>query len=287
MIVPPELESSLKKHASQKQFPDNTPYLSLSINSSSHLSAKFNLNLQQIEIVALQNDIIPEHYARNMRFFSVEDQIALLNSQVGVVGLGGLGGAVSEILARIGIGRLVLFDGDMFEESNLNRQLLSTTDVLDSSKADAAKLRVAEVNPSILCRSHAEYIDETNATDLLAKTDVIVDCLDNIKTRFVVEHTAKQMGVPFISAAVAGFSGQITTIFPEDQGLKLIYGAIEDDVPSKGAETALGTLAPVVTTLASLECAEVVKIILGRGTPLRNRLLIVDLLDNTFEVLTL
>ncbi len=102
-----------------------------------------------MKLVALQNDIVPEHYARNLRFFSVEDQIALLNSQVGVVGLGGLGGAVTEILARIGFGRLVLLDGDMFEESNLNRQFLSKTDLLGSSKANAAKQRVAEVNPSI------------------------------------------------------------------------------------------------------------------------------------------
>jgi len=287
MIVPSELVHAIKKQASQKQFPDNTPYLSLSIDSANHLSAKFNLNLQKIEIVALQNDIVPEHYVRNMRFFSVEDQIALLNSRVSVVGLGGLGGAVTEILARIGFGRLVLLDGDTFEESNLNRQFLSKKDLLGSSKVDAAIQRVADVNPSIVCHAHAEYVDETNATDLLTKSDVIVDCLDNIKTRFVVERAAKQMGVPFISAAVAGFSGQLTTVFPEDQGLKLIYGAVEDDVPSKGAEAALGTLLPVVTTLASLECAEVVKIILGRGTPLRNRLLIVDLLDNTFEVLSL
>ncbi len=118
-----------------------------------------------------------------------------------------------------------------------------------------------------MCHAHAEYIDETNATDLLAKTDVIVDCLDNIKTRFVVERAAKQMGVPFISAAVAGFSGQLTTIFPEDQGLKLIYGAVENDIPSKGAEAALGTLSPVVTTLASLECAEIVKISLAGEPP--------------------
>lgn len=285
--MPSQLVSAIKKHSSQKHFPDNTPYLSLSLDSTSHLSDKFNLNLQQIEIIALENDIVPEHYARNMRFFSVKDQIALLNSQVSVVGLGGLGGAVTEILARIGIGRLALFDGDSFEESNLNRQFLSRRDLLGSSKADAAKQRVTEVNPSIICHAHAVFIDETNAAALLSDAKGIIDCLDNIKTRFVLERTAKQLGVPFISAAVAGFSGQITTIFPDDQGLKLIYGDVEDDIPSRGAEATLGTLSPVVTTLAALECAEVVKIILGKGTPLRNRLLIVDLLDNTFEVLKL
>jgi len=284
--VSSDLVRALNKNSSKKHFPDEEPYLSIPLNAIGRLSAEFNLARQQIEIVALENNIVPEHYARNMRFFSVKDQIALLNSHIGVVGLGGLGGAVTEILARMGIGRLTLIDGDEFEESNLNRQFLSRSDLLGFSKAQAAKQRVNLLNPSIACDAHAQYIDESNAIDLLTDPDVIVDCLDNIKTRFIVERAAKQMGIPFVFAAVAGFSGQITSIFPEDPGLQQIFGASEDR-PSKGAEASLGTLAPIVTTLASLECSEVVKIILGRGTPLRNQLLIVDLNDNTFEILSL
>ena len=282
-----DLIRALNNNSSKKKFPDEKPYLSIPLDAICRLSAELNLSVQQIEIVALENNIVPEHYARNMRFFSVNDQIALLDSHIGVVGLGGLGGAVTEILARMGIGRLTLIDGDEFEESNLNRQFLSRSDLLGVSKAQAAKQRVNLLNPSIACDAHAQYIDESNAIDLLTDPDVIVDCLDNIKTRFIVGRAAKQMGIPFIFAAVAGFSGQITTIFPEDPGLRQIFGASEENRSAKGAEASIGTLSPIVTTLASLECAEVVKIIIGRGTPLRNQLFIVDLMDNTFEIISL
>jgi molybdopterin/thiamine biosynthesis adenylyltransferase len=95
------------------------------------------------------------------------------------------------------------------------------------------------------------------------------------------------MAVPFISGAVAGFSGQITTIFPDDPGLQKIYGGTEETHSTKGAETTMGTLSPAVTTIAALECAEVVKIILGKGDTCRNKLFFVDLLDSVFEILTL
>jgi molybdopterin/thiamine biosynthesis adenylyltransferase len=287
MIVNPELIPALKQHASPKHFPDHTPYLSLPIDDAERLSVEFKSRLRQIEIIALENDIVPEHYARNMRFFSMSDQIALLKAHVGIVGLGGLGGAVTEILARMGVGRLSLIDGDSFEESNLNRQFLSQRRLIGQAKADSAKQRLAAINPAVECQAYAVYLDETNAEELLADTHVIIDCLDNIKTRFILENAAKRLGAPFISAAVAGLSGQITTIYPQDPGLRQIYGSPQDGFPSQGAEAALGTLSPVVTTIAALECAEVVKILLGHGTPLRNRLLIVDLMDNTFESLEL
>ena len=280
-----DLVNALKKTSSSKQFPDGKPYFSLPLQDINRLSNTFDLSTQHVEIAALEADIIPEHYARNMRFFSTQDQIVLLKSQVAIVGLGGLGGTVTEILTRTGIGHLILIDGDKFEESNLNRQFLSRIDLLEKPKADAAKHRVGALNPSISCNVYAEFLTEANAHDLLSGSDVIVDCLDSIETRFVLENAAKKLGIPFVSAAVAGFSGQVTVIFPEDEGLKQIYGASEEDRPSKGAEATLGTLAPAVTTVAALECAEVVKILFDRGATLRNKLMIIDLLDNIFEVL--
>ncbi|MBW1748064.1 MAG: HesA/MoeB/ThiF family protein [Deltaproteobacteria bacterium] len=230
--------------------------------------------------------MVPERYARNMKTFSPEDQASLLKSQVSIVGLGGLGGTVSEILARTGIGTLNLIDGDRFEASNLNRQFLSTYETMGQYKTEAAVKRIKEINASITVRRYDEYLDDKNSDALIRRSDVVVDCLDNITTRFILENASKKAGSPLVSAAVAGLSGQITTIFPKDQGLKLIYGR-PDDLKSKGAEASLGCLPSAVSVLAAFETAEVVKIILGRGPLLRNKLLIIDLLDNITEVLDL
>ena len=280
-----ELKNAIKIASSSKQFPDEEPYLSLSFKSAVHLADTFDLSIQQVEIVALENDIIPEHYARNMQFFSITDQITLLQSQVAIIGLGGLGGTVLEILCRMGIGSLILIDGDEFEESNLNRQFLSTPDILGLPKAVAAKQRINTINPGVACKVHTEFLTEDNAKGLLYASDVVVDCLDSIETRFVLETAAKQLTIPLVSGAVAGFSGQVTVIYPEDPGLQQIYGASTDDRPAKGAEATLGTLSPAVTTIAAIECSEIVKIIIGRSAGLHNKLLIIDLLDNMFEVL--
>ncbi len=245
-----------------------------------------DVSSRQIEILALEHGVVPERYARNMRTFSPQDQIALLNARVSIVGLGGLGGAVVEILARIGIGKLNVIDGDVFEESNLNRQFLSTPARMAKSKAEAAAQRIKTLNSAVALNAHARFLDAENGVGLLRHSDVCVDCLDNLKTRFILERLCKQIGSPLVSAAVAGASGQVTTIFPEDQGLKLIYG-VEEKVPPNGAETALGTVPHAVTFLAALECAEVIKIIQNKPGLLRNKLLVADLDDAVIDIATL
>lgn len=234
----------------------------------------------------MKKNMIPERYSRNMRTFSTEDQAALLNSKVCVVGLGGLGGTVTEILSRLGIGTLTLIDGDVFEESNLNRQLLCTMERIGTPKAEAAGIRVKEINPSVKTNIHKLFLDDQNAGWLLEGNDVVVDCLDNLKTRYILERAARAANIPMVSAAVAGTYGQITTVFPEDHGIELIYGS-EEEVPQKGAETYLGTLPYTAAILASFECSEVTKILLKRGNLLRKKLLIIDLMDNMVETLDL
>ena len=281
-----QIIEKLKAISRPKKYPDDTVYTSISHEDVPSLATSFNVDNRKIEIIALEEGIVPERYARNMKTFSPEDQACLLKSEVSIVGLGGLGGTVSEILARSGIGTLNVIDGDRFEVSNLNRQFLCTLETIGKYKTDAAVERIKAINPSITVHRHDEYLDDRNSDALLPRSDVIVDCLDNIKTRFILENASKKTGSPLVSAAVAGLSGHITTIFPEDRGLELIYGQ-PDHLKTRGAETSLGCLPSAVSVLAALETAEVVKIILGRGALLRNKLLIVDLLDNITEVLDL
>ncbi len=278
--------SDLEVLAQDAAFPDETPYRSLSVRKIQELARKAGMSGWEIERAALGYGLVPERYARNMRTFSLPDQAALLKSQAGVVGLGGLGGTVTEILARMGVGRLTLIDGDRFEDSNLNRQLLSSTANLSRPKADAAAQRVRQINPSTDVTVHACFLTAQNAAELLAGCNVVVDCLDNLRTRFEVEDACRRIGCPMVSAAVAGASGHLTVIFPEDRGLRLVYGEPES-LPLKGAETALGTVPYSVAFLASLECAEVTKVLLSRGSLLRDKLLVADLTEGIIEVMNL
>jgi molybdopterin-synthase adenylyltransferase len=281
-IAPDELEQL----SAAKTFPDKTPYKSLSVTNVLSLAGRSGMSGREIEIAALENGIVPERYARNMRACSLEDQAALLRAQVGVVGLGGLGGTVAEVLARMGVGRLRLVDGDRFEDSNLNRQLLSTVEGMGQLKSEAARTRVDRINPSVDVTALTEFVTAENAGGVLEGCDVVVDCLDNLRTRFVVEDACRRIGCPLVSAAVAGASGHVTTIFPEDTGLRLIYGE-PGQLPLKGAETSLGTLPYAVAFLATLECAEVVKVILKKGSLLRHKLLVADLMDGIVDVMNL
>jgi molybdopterin/thiamine biosynthesis adenylyltransferase len=278
--------NELEQLAEAKRFPDQVPYRSLSVEAVLHLSRRHGISGREIETAALENGIVPERYARNMRTFSLDDQAALLRACAAVVGLGGLGGTVVEILARMGVGRLILVDGDRFEDSNLNRQLLSSVEQLGAPKDRAAAERVGRINPSTEVCTHAQFLTEENAVDLLNGADVVVDCLDTLRTRFLVEDACRRHGRPMVSAAVAGASGHLTTIFPGDPGLRLIYGDPEK-APLKGAETALGTVPYSVIFLAALECAEVAKILLGKGAPLRQRLLVADLSEGVIDVMSL
>jgi molybdopterin-synthase adenylyltransferase len=278
---------SIKPSTTSRSFPDGKPYQGISTQAIANAAKlHFGNDGRMAEIYALTHHGIPERYARNMQTFSSQDQAVLLNSRVCIVGLGGLGGAVTEILARLGIGALTLIDGDIFEDSNLNRQILSTLRWMGVSKVKTAGKRVQDINPSVQTRIHEVFLDSLNGPQLIEGANVVVDCLDNLKDRFVLEKAAKAANIPLVSAAIAGTYGQITTVFPEDAGLSLIHGP-EDMVPAKGAEASLGTLPYTALLMASLECSEVAKILLKRGNLLRNRLLVMDLMDNVMDVLPL
>ena len=283
-----ELKTQIEKAALIQQLPDTTRAPVLSVSRIQELAIRFGTDGRNIEISALENGILPERYLRNFKTLSLQDQIRLLQSKVTLVGAGGLGGTVLEWLARAGVGHLSIIDGDRFEGHNLNRQLLCTQDRLGAAKARAAAERAYRVNSSLTVEAHTEFLTPKNARQLVSDCHAVVDCLDNIKTRFVVETAAREAGVPLISAAVAGLTGHVTTVFPQDQGLELIYGSAAELKISKGAESTLGNLPQTVGLIASMESAEVIKVLLGRNQGLlRGKMLVMDLESHTYEVLRL
>jgi molybdopterin-synthase adenylyltransferase len=221
-------------------------------------------------------------YSRNEKMLTFKENQKLRQFNVAVVGCGGLGGHIIEMLARLGIGRITAIDGDVFEESNLNRQLLSSPEVLGRPKAEVAAERIASVNPDIIVSSKYVFLESENALDILQGHDVIVDALDNISSRFLVEQTAQQLGIPMVFGAIAGWYAQVCTIMPGDKMLEKLY---PPDI-NKGEETLLGNPSFTPALAASLQVAETLKILIGRGELLRNKLLCINCLDHQYDIIS-
>ncbi|MFW6081674.1 MAG: HesA/MoeB/ThiF family protein [Desulfosalsimonas sp.] len=256
------------------------------INESDALKAarQSGATLRQAYIAALDAGIWPLRYLRNSLSLSAEEQAMLAGSCAAVIGAGGLGANVLMLLARMGIGRLAIADPDVFDESNLNRQLTASTKTLGTPKTEAAKNMLLSVNPSVEATTFQAGLTRENAAEILKGANVAVDALDNIPSRLVLADSCRHAGIPMIHAAIAGFEGQIMTIFPHDPGLELIYGqGGQAPSPESSPEAVMGVPGVTPSILAGLEAMEAVKILLGRGRSLKNRMLYVDLENSTFR----
>ena len=246
--------------------------------SAMEIAGRFGCTLRAVYEAALEGGICPCRYLRNRETISGEEQLRLVTSRVAVVGSGGLGGQVLLLLARMGIGYLVVVDHDRFDETNLNRQALSSVRDLGRPKCEVAARVLQNVNPGVDVVAHADQMDAANAGELLAGADVIVDALDNVPDRFVIQDAAASLKIPLVHGALAGFEGQVMTIFPGDAGLTLLYGEPNDERPrEKSPEALLGVPAVTPSLVATLQVMEVVKVLLDRGRPFRNTMVHVDL----------
>ncbi len=240
----------------------------------------FGVTVRQVEETALETGLLPARYQRNQKTFSTEDQLKFFRSTVAVIGCGGLGGYIIEELARLGVGQLMAIDSDVFEEHNLNRQLMSTMSSLGKPKVEATAARVNGINPAVNIVPLRTRFCKENANSLLAGSDVAVDALDSVATRLELAAVCSELGIPLVHGAIAGWYGQIASQFPGEKTLQTIYGACGDGV---GAEKRLGNPSYTPAIVASLEVAEVCKILLNRGTPVTGAMLVINLLDMEFS----
>ncbi len=237
---------------------------------------RFSLRYADVEEAALEMDILPARYQRNRETLAIEDQLRLLRSHVAVVGCGGLGGYVVELLARLGIGHIIVIDPDVFEEHNLNRQLLSTIEAIGIPKVAIGFQRVAEINPVVEVTPVLEGLTKANGEALLKGAQVAVDALDNIPARLELAEVCNGLAIPMVHGSIAGWYGQVTCQFPGEDTLFKLLGRSEQ---VQGMEKILGNPSFTPALVASLEVAEVCKIILNQGTPLRGRMLLINLLN--------
>lgn len=246
-------------------------------------ATRFGLSHRQVELIAVENRLLPWRHSRNMGTVGWQGLAKLMRSTVGVVGLGGLGGYVVEGLARMGVGHLILIDGDVFVEHNLNRQLLSHEANLGQSKAESARERVAAVNSAVEVTVYHQFATRETLPVLLHGADVLVDCTDRLPIRFVLQDVVRDMDIPMVHGAIAGYVGQVMTILPGDEGLRALYG--HGDVPERGVEVELGNPAATPMMVAAWEVQETVKLLLDHGELLRGRLLFMDAESGMVEII--
>jgi molybdopterin/thiamine biosynthesis adenylyltransferase len=234
--------------------------------------------VHEVYKAALRIGICPYRYLRNRGSLSTADQLKLAESKVAVVGAGGLGGGVILLLARMGAGHLVVVDKDVFDETNLNRQALSRMDLIGGSKAEVAARTVAEINPGVTVTALQTSLGDENALEILAGCDVAVDALDNVATRRILDTAAQQLGIPLVHGALAGFEGQMMTVFPGDPGMKVLYGSGDNGPPNPNRpEAVLGVPTITPSVISSFQAMEVVKILLKRGRTFRKVMVHLDL----------
>jgi molybdopterin-synthase adenylyltransferase len=247
-------------------------------------SAEFSLTRREVELAAVEAHLLPWRHKRNLGTVGWAGLARLMRCSAAVVGLGGLGGYVVEGLARMGVGHLILMDGDVFAEHNLNRQLFSSEANIGRSKAEAARERVAQINSAVEMAVYDSFVTAETLPARLQGADVVVDCTDQLPIRITLQDAAARAGIPMVHGAIAGYIGQVMTIMPGDEGLRALYGG---DVPERGLEVELGNPAATPMMIAAWQVQETIKVLLGIGQPLCRRMLFMDAESGTADIIAL
>lgn len=205
---------------------------------------------------------------------AVDGQQKLLDSRVLIVGLGGLGAPAALYLAGAGVGTLVLADDDDIHISNLQRQILFTTDDVEQPKAQVTVRRLNALNPDIQLIALQKRLDGEALRQEVARADVVLDCTDNMATRQAINAACVALNTPLITASAVGFGGQMMVLTPP--WTKGCYRCLwpEDEEPQRNCRTA-GILGPVVGVMGTLQALEAIKLLSAMETP-RNTLRMFD-----------
>jgi molybdopterin/thiamine biosynthesis adenylyltransferase len=228
---------------------------------------------------AIKVSSMKKRYEKNQNTISSDEQVTLSTKRACIVGLGGLGQYVAMQLARLGIGQLKLIDYDFFDETNLNRQLFCTTQNIGLPKVSITENNLITINPEVEIIPITVKLDASNASMLLRDTDVVIDSLDSINDRLILQDSCKDLGLVLVSAAIGGWFGHLAVVRPGDDTLKYIYA----DSCAVGIEKEMGNPAFTPAILASMQTVEVVKVLLGKETLPPKKVLYIDLLNLVTE----
>ena len=214
-----------------------------------------------------------------------QGQRRLSEASVFVVGAGGLGSPILLYLAAMGVGRIGFVDNDRVGVSNLQRQILYTTEEIGQPKVEKTYKRLTALNPEILIDPYHNRLTSENAPEILKDYDIIVDACDNYDTRLMVDEISQRLQIPYVYGAVEGFQGQVSVF--NHRGC----GSYRDFVGSLGrgndADRVINVPGPLPGVIGSIQAMEVLKLIVGCGEPLSGKLLTIDLLQNDYTIFML
>jgi sulfur-carrier protein adenylyltransferase/sulfurtransferase len=256
----------------------------------SSLAGGFTRWKQSGQKVVVPRALSPSQRSRYARHISIpevgeEGQARLLDSKALLIGAGGLGSPAAYYLAAAGVGTLGLVDDDVVDASNLQRQIIHTTDRVGMLKGESARIAIEALNPDVTVNVHPFRVDKDNVLDLIADYDVIIDGADNFPTRYLMNDAALMARKPLVHASILRFEGHASVFTPYDGPC---YRCLfpepppPDMAPSCGEAGVLGVLCGV---MGNIQANEAIKVLLGIGDTLSGRLLIYDALGMTFTEL--
>jgi len=224
-----------------------------------------------------------EFYSRQviMSELGWKGQQKLAKSKVAVVGVGGLGTVSSLYLALAGVGHLRLIDQDTVETPNLHRQILFSLDDLHYPKVEVAAERLEKLNPLLKAEPVSENLNAGNVEKLLAGVDIVVDGLDNMMTRYLLNRTCAKLGIPYVFGAAIGIEGNLSVFAPPETGCLecLLPNMSDEDLLTCDTRGVLGATPGII---GAMQAMEAIKVLTGMGSPLKGKLMVCDFNDMSF-----
>ena len=225
-----------------------------------------------------------ERYSRHilLKDVGIEGQERLLNGKILIIGAGGLGAPAALYLAAAGVGTIGIVDGDVVDRTNLQRQIIHFTTDLDKPKVISAKEKMQQINPDIIIHAYQTLVLAENIMDLIEDYDFIIDGTDNFSAKFLINDACVMAGKPFSHGGILRFDGQTLTHLPGHT----CYRCIFKDMPPKNAVptcSQAGVLGAIAGMLGTVQAAEALKYIIGKGELLTDRMLIFDAFNMRFR----
>jgi len=219
-----------------------------------------------------------DRYSRQIMLEEIgyQGQLKLKNAKVCVVGTGGLGNPITTRLAAMGVGTLRIVDRDVIELSNLHRQTMFNEDDVGQIKVEVAAKKLQKLNPDCKIEALAVSVNDYTALEVVEGCDVVIDALDSVDARYALNKACVKFGIPFVTGAAVGVSGQVFTILPKESACYycMFPSLDEDSMPTCSIE---GVHPSILSLVGGLEVAEAVKVIIGKKPSLSQRILHIDL----------
>ena len=248
----------------------------------------FNLWKQQGRSWVSSQILKPEQRSRYERHISLPEigekgQQKLLDSRVVIIGAGGLGSPAALYLAAAGVGTIGVVDMDTVEESNLQRQILHSTETIGKNKVDSAEKTLSALNPDVNVSTYNTLLNKDNAIDIIENYDVVVDGTDNLQTRYLINDASVKTGIPVVHGSIFQYEGQITVFDPKNGPT---YRDVFPEPPENGTApncSEAGVLGVLPGIVGSIQALETIKLILEIGEGLSGRLIVFDALEMSFH----